>query len=370
MKRSFVKKSFLSAIDFPTFGIVILLIAIGLLNLYSATGRDLANRSHYFEMQITWIGLGVLTMGLVILLSHLTLERLTWPLYIAVLLLLVLVLIAGTKVYGARRWLDLGFIALQPSEFLKVSLVLLLAKYFGSDRPRDSYTLTQLGLPALMVGLPALLILLEPDLGTALITLLIAGTICAANRIQKRSLFILAAVVVLIIPIMWTFGLKDYQRDRMLTFLNPTSDPQGKGYHAIQSIIAVGSGRLFGHGYQKGAQVHLEFLPADHTDFVFSVFAEEWGFFAASAVLLLFLWLFYRGLTISKEAKDRYSAFLALGATALLFWHTAINIAMVIGLMPVVGVPLPFFSYGGSSMLTTWACVGLLLSVRLRKFAR
>jgi len=348
--------------------IPLLLTLIGLLNLYSVTFRDPYGGERFFHMQMVWAGIGVVVMFVVAFLSIRVLHRLSLLFYVTVLLLLAAVFVFGVTSWGARRWLDLGFFTLQPSELAKLAMIFMLARYFGDRGVKDTYHLRELIPPVVLVAIPAVMIILQPDLGTALIAILTGLSICAVVRVDRQLMYSLIGLLTVLFPVAWFFLLRDYQKGRILSFLNPADDPMGTGYHAIQSAIAIGSGRWFGKGFLQGTQAHLNFLPADHTDFVFSVFAEEWGFFASIFIILLYFALFMNGLAVAREASNRFAMFLALGATAVLFWHTVTNIGMVTGLLPVVGVPLPFFSYGGTAMISSWFCVGLLMNVRLQRF--
>lgn len=352
--------------DWMLFGLVLLLCTLGLLTLYSSAS---ATRMDIFYKQIAFVGVG---LGLAIVLGFLDyriFERLAWPFYFFVLVLIVAVAFVGKKASGSQRWLDLGVIHLQPSELIKFAVVLVLARYFSRDRatPPGGYGIREL-IPVFgIVGLPTLLIFLQPDLGTALMVCFVAASIIFFCQLKYRTLFGLAAFVMVITPLAYNFVLKEYQRDRVRTFLDPQRDPLGEGYHSIQSMIAVGSGQLVGKGYLQGSQSKLEFLPKHHTDFIFSAFGEEWGFVGAMFVIGLFGLLVFIGMDIARKSKDRFGAVLAVGAMSLIIWHVIINIGMEIGLLPVVGVTLPFFSYGGSSMLTNMMGIGILLSVSYRR---
>ena len=295
------------------------------------------------------------------------LDRLAYPFYGAVLFLLILVLFIGSVGGGSQRWLNLGFFVLQPSEPAKLAIVLALAKHLQYDEPAGGYRLRDLWAPFLLVAPLILLTLVQPDLGTAIILSLILLSIMLMGGLRLRSFFYLAATGVTLMPIAWHF-LKPYQQKRILIFLNPDLDPLGAGYHVIQSKIAVGSGRLLGKGYLQGTQNQLDFLPAQHTDFIFSVFAEEWGLLGGLILLGLYFALIALSLRAVGRAKDRLGALLVFGVLAIFFWQVVINAAMVTGLLPVVGIPLPLLSYGGSSMVSMMIAVGLLMNVSMRRF--
>ena len=236
---------------------------------------------------------------------------------------------------------------------MKLSMVICLAKYFESDQTVGGYSWRDLILPSLLVALPCGLIMLQPDLGTALIILLTFVSMMLFIRIQPRTLLTITICACVALPTIYKFGLKPYQRQRIVSFLNPGSDPKGSGYNSIQSMIAVGSGQLFGKGYKKGTQSQLNFLPEHHTDFIFSVFSEEHGFVGCIIVLSIYLIFMLNGLSVAYQSHDKFGILLALGIMTIFFWHIFVNTGMVMGLLPIVGVPLPFLSYGGSSLVTS-----------------
>jgi rod shape determining protein RodA len=278
------------------------------------------------------------------------------------LLLLLAVLVHGKTVSGSKRWLDLGLVVAQPSVLMKPLLVIALARYFARQEKRGGYRLRELGLPAIMVLLPVVLVALEPDLGTAALMLAISVSVILFVGVSSSSLLVLAGFSLGSLPLFW-FLMKGYQRQRILTLLDPGRDPLGAGYHIIQSKIAVGSGQFWGKGFLQGTQSQLRFIPEHHTDFIFTVLAEEWGFVGSLLLLALFLCFILRGLNVARRSRDQFGALLGFGITAIIFWHVAVNIAMVLGMMPVVGIPLSLVSYGGSSAVVTMASVGILLNV-------
>ncbi|MBN1628028.1 MAG: rod shape-determining protein RodA [Deltaproteobacteria bacterium] len=351
--------------------LLLLLIIIGsisLINLYSATFpiRD-AGGSQIVIKQTYWYLIGFAVLLMMTTFDYHKLERLAWPIYLASLLLLVLVLIIGKVSSGSQRWLSLGVMNFQPSELAKISIVIILSQFFSTHGEYSDYRLRDLWQPFILILLPFLLILKEPDLGSAMVLAIIAFSITLIMKIRWTSLLFLIVTVLSSIPFVW-FTLKDYQKKRIFTFLNPESDPLGAGYHIIQSKIAVGSGLLGGKGFLKGTQTRLHFLPEQHTDFAFSVLAEEWGFFGSTFLLILYLFLILWGINIAKNSKDRFGSLLAIGITAIVFWQVVINVCMTIGLMPVVGIPLVLFSYGGSSILSTMLGMGLLMNISMRRF--
>jgi len=347
--------------------LITLVAGVGILNLYSATASWAGAGNPIYIKQMFWFGLGLLIVIGICLFDYRHLEYLGWPAYGVGLLLLIAVLVMGRTTMGATRWISIGGFGLQPSEVMKIVMIIVLARYF-SERPVVlGFSIRELLVPGAMLGVPVLLVMKQPDLGTAMLLLAIGGTMALFAGIRRNTLAVLGAGGVTAASVGW-FLLHDYQRQRIHTFLNPERDPLGAGYHIIQSKIAVGSGGLFGRGFGKGTQAQLSFLPERHTDFAFSVFAEEWGFVGCLLLLACYLLIVLWGVYIARRASDRFGMFLALGVTAMLFWHIVVNLGMVIGLLPVVGVPLPLFSYGGTSMITTMTGVGLLLNVSMRRF--
>ena len=352
--------------DWVLLGAVCLLATIGILNLYSSTSSWEVGTPAYLK-QIYWLGIGLVIALAVCTIDYRHLEYLGFPLYGLNLGLLVFVLLFGKTSMGATRWIDLGVFNMQPSEVMKIVIILTLARYFAERNQPQGYGLRDLGIPFLLLGAPAVLIMKQPDLGTALLVLFIGATMGLFAGIRRAALALLTLAVGLASFGGW-FLLRDYQKERIRTFLDPERDPLGSGYHIIQSKIAVGSGGFFGKGYMQGTQSQLSFLPERHTDFAFSVFAEEWGFVGSLLLLLIYLFIIFWGIYIARRASDRFGMFLALGVVAMMFFHTVVNLGMVIGLLPVVGVPLPLFSYGGTSMVTTMIGTGLLLNVSMRRF--
>lgn len=364
-----MERRFLSSIDWALVVATTLLCLSGLVLLYSAGySADLKTSPPMNRQALSMAaGLAALLVGAILPPSFW--RRWTWALYAAGCALLVLILVDGVVAGGARRWLAIGGFRFQPSEFMKVGLILALARVFSAESaPSEGYTLGSLYLPCLVMGLPVGLIVVEPDLGTALCLLLIGGSMLLVKGVRTKTLFrLFLAGLVLAIPA-WN-SLKDYQKQRVLTFLSPEEDPLGTGYHAIQSQIAVGSGSLTGKGFFQGTQTQLRFLPEQTTDFIFSVLAEEWGFLGSVSVIFLYAYLMYRLLVVSIKSSDQYSAFVCLGVAALVFWHVIINIGMVVGVLPVVGLTLPFLSFGGSSVVTVLAGIGLALGASRKRLS-
>ncbi len=346
-----------------------LLAGFGLVALYSAVHAGVeTTSSSLFTKQIIWYSAGTVGMVIAFLFDFKTYERYGHLFYIFCILLLVAVLFVGKTGGGSRRWLAVGPFTIQPSEVVKLAVIVVLAKYYARVSTLQGVGFRELIPPLVFTAIPFALIRMQPDLGTAMVVVLIAGSITFYVKIERRTFTVLLAGCALIIPVFWMFLLKGYQKQRILTFLNPDRDPLGAGYHIIQSKIAVGSGMLTGKGFLKGTQNSLDFLPEQHTDFIFSVLSEEWGLLGSMSVLITFLLLITWGLAIAQRSRDPFGKILSVGVTAMIAWQVLINIGMVMGLMPVVGVTLPFISYGGSSIITMMAGVGLLLNVSMRRF--
>jgi rod shape determining protein RodA len=354
--------------DWGLLGLAMVLGCIGLASVYSAVTADPppATLKVLFYKQIVWFCIGLLVMVAAFSFNYRLLERWTHPIYIGCVLMLLGVIVFGKLAGGSRRWLILGPLHFQPSEMIKIAVVLVLAKYYSKDATARGFTLKELARPMLLAMLPVGLIVMQPDLGTAGLVTLIAVTITLFMKVERRSLLTLLAGCMAVVPAVWLV-LKDYQKRRILTFLNPDHDPLGSGYHIIQSKIAIGSGMITGKGYLQGTQNGLSFLPEEHTDFIFSILAEEWGLLGSALLIFLFVVLILWGVSIAHRCRDPFGTILAVGLTSLFFWQVIINIGMTMGLMPVVGVPLPFISYGGSSTITVAICVGLLMNVSPRR---
>ncbi len=295
--------------------------------------------------------------------------RSAYAIYAGALLLLIAVEIRGAIGMGAQRWIDLGVIQLQPSEVMKIAVVLVLARYFSSITQEEIGRPTRLIVPLILVFFPAALVLQQPDLGTAMMLVLGAGAMFFIAGVRWWKFAIVLAGAGGIVPVAWRF-LRDYQKNRIYTFLNPENDPLGAGYHSLQSKIAIGSGGLFGKGFMMGSQAHLSFLPEKQTDFVFTMLAEEFGLMGGLALLGLYLLVFIYGFAIAFRSRSHFGRLLALGITVTVFLYVFINTAMVMGLIPVVGVPLPLISYGGSAMLMVMFGFGLLMSVYVHRDMR
>ncbi|HUA32305.1 MAG TPA: rod shape-determining protein RodA [Candidatus Binataceae bacterium] len=353
--------------DWTVFLIVLGLAGIGLISVISASygGHKLINP--LVIRQVVWIAVGVLALVIAALFDYRALQTYAYPLYVAVVGLLIAVMIAGHATGGSRRWINLGFFHLEPSELAKLAVVLVMVRYLREEPPKGGWGLRHLIIPALLLGVPFVLVLKQPDLGTGLILMLITVTLVYISGLNTRTMVILGLAAVLVAPASWHF-LKPYQRQRLVSFLNPQADPLGSGYHIIQSEIAIGAGGPSGKGFLNGTQARLNFLPEQSTDFIFAVFAEEFGLMGSITLLTLYGALIARGAWIARHSRDRFGALLAMGLTAIVFWQVAINIGMATGMLPVVGITLPLVSYGGSSLIAMMFAMGLLISVNTRRF--
>jgi rod shape determining protein RodA len=353
--------------DWLLLAFVLSICAIGVLNIYSTGFSASEGQIPLYLKQIQWIALGLIFMMFIFFIDYRVIVQYAYVIYGVSIALLVLVFIFGYTSHGSQRWLGGGFFAFQPSELMKIVIIITLARYFEDHKSSESYKLKELLWPLLIVAVPFVLILKQPDLGTALMLMIIFISIVFFIGVDRRSLIIAVTSALIFIPIGWSF-LKDYQRERLITFLDPENDPLGAGYHIIQSMIAIGSGEIFGKGFLSGSQTQLKFLPEQQTDFVFSVFAEEWGFIGGLILIILFMVIILWGLKIALQARDLLGTITAFGVTAFISWEVFINIGMVLGILPVVGIPLPLFSYGGSAMLSLMAAIGLLMNVSARRF--
>ncbi len=349
--------------DWLLFLFVMILCALGVLEIRSATEHTKFAGAHL--RQIAWIAGGVGGMFLMSMLNYnALLERVHW-MYIAAVASLMSVLLFGQKYLGARRWVKMpGGAHFQPSEWVKLILILAVAKYFADLHQRELSWPDFLKAGA-MVGVPMLMVLAQPDLGTALtyIPIAIMGLFLGGLRMKQAAAVVLLAG--LMMPLAW-HGLKPYQRERLTSFLEPEADKQGSGYQVIQSLIAVGSGGIWGSS--AGSQTHLSFLPVPQTDFIFAAFAEEHGFVGALSVLLLYFIVIMRLTQNAQTAPDRAGTFVVMGVVAVLSFHILVNVGMVVGFMPVTGIPLPLMSYGGSSVLFMFLALGIVMNVRMRRF--
>ena len=350
-------------IDWVLIGAVLAICAVGLAMIYSTTGG--AGRVYW--TQVYALGLGLIAMAIAVSIDYRSLADKSHWLYLAMMILLVGVLFFGSVRGGSRRWIDLGFFNLQPSEFAKATLALMLAKMLGEER-RPALTNNDLFVAAALTSVPFLIIARQPDLGTAVTLLPILFVIAYVAGMPMKYIYAGLVIAVLTAPIAYKFALQDYQRERISTFLDPAQDRRGAGYQQIQARITVGSGGWKGKGFMKGTQGQYKFLPVADNDFIFSVLAEEQGFIGVVATLGLYLFVILRSLEAARLAKDRIGAYLVGGIISGFAFQVIYNITMSAGLAPVKGLTLPLMSYGGSSMIATMAAFGLILNVRMRRF--
>jgi rod shape determining protein RodA len=340
-------------------------LIIGLINLYSASFQT---EYYVFKKQLVWVNLGLIGMILVSFLDFKTIKRYTTHIYAITTIFLIITLLFGREVAGSKSWISLGhLINIQPSEFAKLTIIIALAKFYDNDFDPGPYGIRDLVKPILIVAIPVVLVMLQPDLGTAFVIILISGSIIFFMGIRVKSLLFLFIVIIGLSFSSWQFLFKDYQKERIVTFIDSSQDPLGSGYNAIQSQIAVGSGKFLGKGFKSGSQTQLRFIPAQKTDFVFSVLAEEWGFVGAIITLVIYFLIILWILDTASGSKDKFTMLICFGIAAMYFWHIVINVGMVIGILPVTGVPMLLLSYGGSSTISSLLGIGIVLGIRMRR---
>jgi rod shape determining protein RodA len=356
--------------DLRYVGLILAILGLGVLSIHSVTHDQQGGIAPYYLKQLIWISLGAAAFLIMWAWDYHSLARLAYPAYALVLLMLLFVLVDGRASKGAQRWIALGPFSFQPSEFAKLVLILVLAHYY-SKTPRVGW-LQRVILPGLLMLPGLLLILKQPDLGSGLSFVAVYAAMLLMVGVRSQALGVMLLASVMLFPFAWegVWGsLHDYQRQRIMAFVDPDYDPGGKGYHALQSKIAIGSGELLGKGLYGGTQSQLKFLPEGHTDFVFAVFAEEWGFLGVLVLLTLFVVLIWLSLEIASKAKDQLGALIAVGIVAMLCFCVVVNIGMTAGMFPIVGIPLPLVSYGGSATIMTMASLGLLLNVKRKRLS-
>lgn len=361
MVRSRIKK-----IDWPLVVAVLLLVTVGLLSIYSISQKE---GLKIFKRQLAYVVMGIFLMFIFALFDYRIFRDNNFVLlglYFFGVALLVGVLLFGREIRGASSWFRIGQWGFEPVELMKVVVILVLAKYF-SLRHIEVYRLRHLIISGLYIILPLALILLQPELGYALIMILVWLAIVIVAGIRLRHIFLLVLIGIIIFSVSWFFLLEDYQKERVISFINPHADPLGGGYHIIQSIIAIGSGKLFGRGLGHGTQSQLDFLPEQHTDFIFATIAEEWGFLGSVFILVLFGLLLYRLIKISLTSSNNFARLFSIGLATMFLFQAVINIGMNMGLLPIVGIPLPFVSYGGSSMVMGFIALGIIQSIAVRE---
>ena len=354
--------------------LAIIIACIGILSIYSSTYQKEGNLwQAIHKRQILWVVLGLAIFLLISNLNYRWLWDWTYVLYSLALIFLFLVFILGVVRLGAQRWLRIAWFNFQPSEFAKLIMVIFLSRYFSRKEAFDVALLSRkfgllrgLVLPFLFVAIPMGLIVEQPDLGSGVMLFILFIALLYLTQVKPRYIVIFLLLIILLLPLLWQI-LRDYQKERLLVFLNPNIDPLGAGYTVIQSKIAIGSGGLWGKGWLSGTQSQLHFLPESHTDFIFATFAEEWGLFGSVLLLLLYYFLLRQGIEVAQRTNDYFGKLLALGISLMLGIQIFINIAMNLGLAPVVGLPLPLMSYGGSSVLVTFIALGILVSIDRRR---
>lgn len=346
--------------DYPLFFSVLLISSMSVFTIYTIqNGRIFALR------QLFWVLAGVALSIVVANVDIRKIKSFAKPFYLFSLLLLILVFLNGVLSHGAKRWISIAFFHIQPSEFVKVSIILVLAHYFDENPKYGAYSFNELFIPFILIVIPTGLILIQPDLGTSVIILAISFSILLLAGIKRSLLMKMAILGITFLPFAWS-SLKPYQKDRIMAFINPYAAPATYGYHIIQSEIAIGSGGLLGKGVKGATQTALNFLPESHTDFIFSVFSEQRGFVGDLILIFLYLFIILRAIRIAKNTKSNFERFVAIGIIAMIWVSFVFNVGMTMGLLPVVGIPLVFFSYGGSAMIINFFCLGLLLSIKLR----
>ncbi len=346
---------------------IIGLSGFGVLMIFSAIHSNaffLANALHW--KQALWSALGLCLLSTILVFDYHTISKLSYLFYAVVVASLVLVFVIGRVVYGAKRWIVMGPVRVQPSELAKLAVLLVIARYFGTRESTEPLKFRDLIIPFILVIIPVGLVARQPDLGTAITILMIAVVMVLVVGMERRVLLYLASAGVAVLPVGWLF-LKDYQKRRILTVFNPDADILGAGYQSMQSKIAVGSGEIWGKGLLQGTQSRLHFLPEKHTDFIFSVLSEELGFVGGAVLLILFLVFIQRCFQTALNAADKEGTLIAVGVGTSFFLYTMLNIGMTLGIFPIVGIPLPFVSYGGSASLTSFIAVGLVLNIRIRR---
>lgn len=358
----------LERFDWVLLGLTAAVLLIGLANLYSACRPGPDNLlPGFFVRQLAALGVALVALGVALIMDPRRFENLAPLLYGGVLALMASTLVFAPVINGSRSWLIYGPLSFQPAELGKVGMILMLARHFHRNPPIARLRLRDLMAPVLIVAAPVGVIALQRDLGVAMLTLLVGISYLLVLRISMRVWALVSGLAALVCTLAWQFVLREYQRDRILDFLDPSRDPLSSGYQAIQSRIAVGSGGFLGQGYIEGPQTQNGFLPTQHSDFAFSVLAEEWGFLGCAVLLAVYLGMLVWGLRVASNARDSFCAMLAVGVVGMLFWPAAVNIAMVLGLAPVVGIPFPLISQGGSQLLANLIALGFLMNVSMRR---
>jgi rod shape determining protein RodA len=354
-----------SRLDLNLLGTAIVIAAVGCLLVYSAV--HFGPEAPLFKKQILWCCIGIMLMMLMIYVDYHVLMEISPFLYGIGIVLLIYLLVWGRFTRNVKSWIHIGSFQFQPAEFMKIFTALLVAKFFDSN-DRAYLDFRSFMIVMGLIGLPVILIAIQPALGSAAAFFPLIGVAMFFGGIKPKFWAAMVLIVAAILPLSWHFFLKPFQKERIMIFMDPERDPLGSGYQVTQAKIATGSGGITGKGFLHGTQVNLEFLPARHTDFIFSVLGEEWGFVGVIVVLSLYLFLIIQALMVAKNSRDRGGTFLVLGLIGFFIFHILINVSMQIGLLPVTGIPLPLISYGGSATMMFFMCVGLILNVDYRKF--
>lgn len=354
-----------SRLDLNFLGTALVITAIGCLLVYTATyyGKE----APLFQKQLIWVVIGIALMTAFILIDYHVYFDVSLVLYAVGMILLLYLMVWGKTTANVKSWIHLGAFQFQPSEFMKIFTALVLARYFNSQE-RAYLNFRSFSMISLIIGGPLALIIIQPDFGTAATYMPLIGAAMFFGGIRLRYWLVAILVIAIAVPSAWFLFLKPYQRERIMIFLNPERDPLGSGYQVTQAKIAIGSGGIIGKGFKQGTQAKLEYLPARHTDFIFAVLGEEWGFVGVVVVLGLYLFLILQAFSIAKGARDRGGMFLVIALISFFIFHILINVSMQIGLLPTTGIPLPLISYGGSSTMMFFIAIGLILNVDYRKF--
>jgi rod shape determining protein RodA len=358
--------------DWVTFVLIFCLSLIGIITIYSATRPPggIGEHPDFYSKQIIWLIISLASLFTIVFFDYKWLYRYAYHLYAVGLFLLAAVLVAGRSSMGAKRWLSLGFFSFQPSEFFRILFIVGFSAYLArlNNEAGEKMSAKSVVIFAL---LPLALLIKQPDLGTAILMASLFIVLSISKGVSKKIITVVLTIGIVSVPflghIFWD-GLKDYQKNRLVAFMDPEVDPSGIGYHINQSKISIGSGGVTGKGYLKGTQGPLRFLPEKHTDFIFAVYAEESGFIGSLCLMCLYLLLFLRGLDTAYRAKDEFGRLVAAGITAMFFVYFCVNIGMTLSVMPVVGIPLPFVSYGGTALLSNFIAAGILINIRTRRF--
>ncbi|MCG6553064.1 MAG: rod shape-determining protein RodA [Candidatus Magnetominusculus sp. LBB02] len=367
-----INRRYIKQFDWYMLSLLLAITIIGVMTIYSATRPVITTvQPNYYLKQAVWMLIGLAALIATVIYDYSWLRKSAYFLYATGIVMLLLVLLIGRRGLGAQRWLELGPVSFQPSELFRILLIIGISKYLSAIKGHLTkwpfiISLSLFGL------LPFVLILKQPHLGTGLVLLTTFFFLIIAKKVEKK---IMAALIIftLVVPpvagnLIWRH-LKDYQKNRIIAFIKPKADPKGIGYQIEQSKITIGSGQALGRGFLKGTQGPLRFLPEKHTDFIYCIFAEEWGFVGSSIIVALYLFLFLRGISTALKSKDEFGRYLALGLTFMLFLYFVINMGMVLGMLPVVGVPIPFMSYGGTTLITNYIAIGILINIRMRRLA-